>query len=261
MITLTLSHCGFVSCLYHFDEREGMRTLRLVVAAATLMTGAHALAHGRLAEVSVYDRSEGRWLQVYRHQGRAYVVGKPGHEYQIRVANRLGEDLLAVMSVDGVNVITGQTAHPSQSGYVLAPRASLDVQGWRKSLSQTAAFYFTALPDSYAARTGRPDDVGVIGVALFRRKPQAITPEISGPASAPRAMERDDARLGTGHGRHEHSPAVHVTYERATSAPAEVITLYYDSGANLVARGVIRDPIHVAPTPRPFPGFVPDPQG
>lgn len=238
-----------------------MRTLRLVVAAATLMTGAHAFAHGRLADVSVYDRAEGRWLQVYRHEGRAYVIGKPGHEYQVRVANRLGEDLLAVMSVDGINVITGQTANPSQSGYVISPRASLEVQGWRRSLAQTAAFYFTALPDSYAARTGRPDDVGVVGVALFRRKPvpQPFSPGTSG--SAPRAMERDDARLGTGHGRHEHSPAVHVTFERATGAPAEIISLYYDSHANLVARGVIREPVHAAPRPRPFPGFVPDPQG
>jgi len=135
------------------------------------------------------------------------------------------------------------------------------VQGWRRSLSQTAAFYFTALPDSYAARTGRPDDVGVIGVALFRRKPapQPFSPGISG--SAPRAMERDDARLGTGHGRHEHSPAVHVTFERATTVPAEIISLYYDSHANLVARGVIREPMHATPRPRPFPGFVPDPQG
>lgn len=238
-----------------------MKTLRLVVAAATLTASAHALAHGRLADVSVYDRSEGRWLQVYRHEGRAYVIGKPGHEYQVRVANRLGEDLLAVMSVDGINVITGQTANPSQSGYVVSPRASLEVQGWRRSLAQTAAFYFTALPDSYAARTGRPDDVGVVGVALFRRKPvpQPFSPGTSG--SAPRAMERDDARLGTGHGRHEHSPAVHVTFERATGAPAEIISLYYDSHANLVARGVIREPVHAAPRPRPFPGFVPDPQG
>jgi hypothetical protein len=239
-----------------------MKTLRIVVAAATLVGGTQALAHGRLADLSVYDRTEGRWLQVYRHEGRAYVVGKPGHEYQIRAVNRLGEDLLAVMSVDGVNVITGQTAHPSQSGYVISPRGALEVQGWRKNLSQTAAFYFTALPDSYAARTGRPDDVGVIGVALFRRKPEPkpFSPEISGSAPSSRAMERD-SRLSTGHGRHEHSPAVHVTFERATSAPAEMITLYYDSHANLAARGVIREPVHVAPTPRPFPGFVPDPRG
>ena len=244
-----------------------MRTSRIVVAAATLaatlVASAHVLAHGRLADVSVYDRAEGRWLQVYRHEGRAYVVGKPGHEYQIRVSNRLGEDLLAVISVDGVNAITGQTANPSQSGYVISPRASLEVQGWRRNLSQTAAFYFTALPDSYAARTGRPDDVGVIGVALFRKKPQSkpIAPIAPEAASGARSAEERDSRLGTGHGRHEHSPAVHVTFERATSAPAEVLTLYYDSRANLVARGVIREPVQVAPTPRPFPGFVPDPQG
>ena len=35
-------------------------------------------------------------------------------------------------------------------------------------LNEVAAFYFTQLPDSYAARTDRPDNVGVIGVAVFR---------------------------------------------------------------------------------------------
>ena len=54
---------------------------------------------------------------------------------------------------------------------------------------------------------------------------------------------------------------MHVTFERATTAPAELITLYYDSHAYLVARGIIREPLQVAPTPRPFPGFVPDPRG
>ena len=53
--------------------------------------------------------------------GTRYVVGKPGNEYAIRVRNASGERALAVMSVDGVNVITGDTASPSQSGYVLGP--------------------------------------------------------------------------------------------------------------------------------------------
>jgi len=121
-----------------------------------------------------------------------------------------------------------------------------------------------ALPDSYAARTGRPDDVGVLGVALFRKKrePQPVAPAAPAEPAAGARAEQRDSRLGTGHGRHEHSPAVHVTFERATVAPAEVITLYYDSHANLVARGIIREPVQVAPTlPRPFPGFVPDPRG
>jgi hypothetical protein len=234
------------------------------------------MAHGGLVDLAVYDRTEARRLPVYWHDGRAYVAGRPGNEYQISVRNRGQEEVLAVVSVDGVNVITGETAHPSQSGYVLAPRGALDIQGWRRSLSQTAAFYFTALPDSYAARTGRPNDVGVIGVAVFRKKaappPAPIAPRResqSGPADAagaPRAAEASPQRedkLGTGHGRHETSHAYYTSFERASHRPAEVVTLHYDSHANLVARGIIREPVPVAPyrQPRPFPGFVPDPHG
>lgn len=124
----------------------------------------------QLAGVEIYDRTEGRPLTVYWHKGQAFVVGKPGNEYQITVRNYSGRDLLAVTSVDGVNVITGETASPNQSGYVIDPNETVEVKGWRKSLSRTAAFYFTALSNSYATRTGRPDNVGVIGVALFRRK-------------------------------------------------------------------------------------------
>ena len=175
------------------------------------------------------------------------MVGKPGHEYQVRVANRLGEDLLAVVSVDGVNVITGQTANPSQSGYVISPRGALEMQGWRRSLSQTAAFYFTALPDSYAARTGRPDDVGVIGVALFRKKPQphrsALAPEAAASA-APRSRRSATTRgsAPATAGTSTRPPCMSPSSARP-ARPAEVITLYYDSQRNLVARGVIREPV------------------
>ena len=241
-------------------EREMKDWMKLVVAIATALAGGTAAAHGGMVDLSVYDRTEGKRLPVYWHQGRGYVAGKPGNEYQVTLRSRQADDVLAVVSVDGVNVITGETAHPSQSGYVLSPRRPLDILGWRKSLSETAAFYFTALPDSYAARTGRPDDVGVIGVAVFRRKAQPQPQPFSqaAPAAGARA-ERDDARLGTGHGRQEYSPATHVSFERATSAPAEVVSLYYDSRANLLARGIIREPVQAAPRPRPFPGFVPDP--
>jgi hypothetical protein len=67
-----------------------------------------------------------------------------------------------------------------------------------------------------------------------------------------------EERIGTGHGRVEVSRVNYTSFERASSAPSETIAVYYDSYANLVARGVIRQP---APSiPRPFPGFVPDPQ-
>ncbi len=238
-----------------------MKSLKLLGAAvaAALAISTQALAVGNLAEVNVYDRSEGRQLPVYWHEGRAYVVGKPGNEYQLSVRNRQGAEVLAVMSVDGVNVVTGETAHPQQSGYVLGARSGLEVKGWRKNLARTAAFFFTELGDSYAARTGRPEHVGVIGVALYRKKPeppQAISQLAPAPSRGAAADAAKSAEsLGTGHGRSEASPARHVEFERATANPAETITIHYDSYRNLAALGVIKESPR---NPRPFPGFVPD---
>jgi hypothetical protein len=126
----------------------------------------------RLVQVDVYDRQDGRALPVYQKDGRHYIEGVPGHEYAVRIRNTTGGRVLVVTSVDGVNVISGDTAAPSQSGYVLDPWGSVEIGGWRKSLSRTAAFYFTDLGDSYAARTGRPQNVGVIGVAVFEERPR-----------------------------------------------------------------------------------------
>jgi len=86
-----------------------------------------------------------------------------------------------------VNVISGDTASWSQSGYVLDGGEHYRITGWRKSSNEVAAFTFTASPNSYAARTGRPGNIGVIGVALFREKQRQIAyvaPEVS-PAPLP----------------------------------------------------------------------------
>jgi hypothetical protein len=82
--------------------------------------------------------------------------------------------VLAVVSVDGVNVITGEDADPDQSGYVIEPDATVDIQGWRKDFERTAAFYFTDVGDAYASRTGRPGNLGVIGIAAFRERAVAV---------------------------------------------------------------------------------------
>ena len=264
-----------------------MKPLKLACAALLAAFSASAAAVGGLADVNVFDRTDGRPLPVYWHEGRAYIVGKPGNEYSVRIRSRQGEDVLGVISVDGVNVITGETSATQQSGYVLAPNRQFDISGWRKNLASTAAFYFTPLPDSYAARTGRPDNVGVIGVAFYRKKAEPApvaqpAPFASGQLSrkeaasaagasadaqnAPRSAERED-RLGTGHGRIEASQTRHVGFERASSEPAETVVIYYDSCRNLLARGIV--PAYSAPcanlssprrpAPNPFPGFVSDP--
>ena len=202
----------------------------------------------------------------------------------------------AVLSVDGVNAVSGQTANPDQTGYVLAPFESTEISGWRKNLDEVAQFNFTALPNSYAARTGRPANVGVIGVAVFTervpvwRQREEIAREAAPPAPASAPMDaqaqhaaaanagaarslpaqpaapakteglaRRDERLGTGHGAREYAHVDTTTFERASPRPAETVAIWYDSYANLVAQGIIERPI-ADREPQPFPrAFVPDP--
>ncbi|MDT3735170.1 MAG: hypothetical protein ROZ00_02980 [Denitratisoma sp.] len=246
-----------------------MRSFIAICAALWLAGCASVADAGRLAEVEVVSTATGRKLETWRHDGRIYIAGTPGERYAIRLANRGGGRLLAVLSVDGVNAVTGETAAARQSGYVLGPWQSAEIRGWRKSLDDVAAFYFTALPDAYAARTGRPDNVGVIGVAVFREyvapRPapapyDALSKQAPDAAGRGRAMQ-EEARLGTGHGERLNDPTQYTDFRRASEAPAEVLTIYYDSRANLVARGIIpRAPRYAHPQPFPA-GFVPDPQG
>ena len=289
-----------------------MPTRRLVLtllAAAALAACASppAQAVGSIVDVQIVDRSRGEQLSTWRHRGATWVAGRPGDRYAVRLTNRSPARVLVVLSVDGVNAVSGDTAAVGQTGYVLAPYQSAEITGWRKSFSEAAAFYFTALPDSYAARTDRPDNVGVIGAAVFReRVPQPVQrpfesqppvasrkyddserrePErraqaqASGslgaaadaaasersnaaPAASPPMRERDLAKadkLGTGHGEREYSPTTQTAFERASSQPAEIVQVRYDSYANLVASGVIdRAPTYAIPDP--FPRFAPDPR-
>ena len=259
--------------------------------AAMLGASTQAAAVGRLVDLSVYDRTSHQELPVYSYQGRYYVAGQPGHRYQIHLRSSEGGRLLTVLSVDGVNAISGDTADWSQTGYVLNPYTSTDIRGWRKSLEQVADFVFADAAQSYASRTGRPDNVGVIGVAVFRALPPprrilpmapeaisdapnmsrraaqnsmpALPESASASAPAPLAKALDSAGpLGTGHGPREESSVSYTDFKRASSTPDDVITLYYDTRERLIAQGVI--PSSTAPQserPEPFPGhFVPDPQ-
>lgn len=231
----------------------------------------------RLAGVQIYDRTDHRMLPIHVHENRMYVAGEPGHQYEIRLRNRSHDRLLAVTSVDGVNVINGETAGTAQSGYVLAPWDTVEIEGWRKSIEEVATFYFTRLAKSYAARTGRPENVGVIGVAVFRERPRCCRPhpfEDRAAAAPTEPLAREEAdvssnsslesargKLGTGHGHREDSPVEYVDFQRASSTPEDTIVIYYDSLKNLIARGVIpKHGTYADRGPRPFPNeFVPDP--
>jgi hypothetical protein len=268
------------------------------MGAALLCAAMNAHAIGGVADVEIINRDTGEVLKVYRHAGEYWVAGQPGARYGISVHNRLGNRVLAVMAVDGINVISGKTAAFDQDGYVFNAEEQYSIYGWRKSNKEVADFNFTALPDSYATRTGRPENVGVIGVALFtekralpqisedaqRRSEAGIDLEetvVSGPRaqSAPAASasvsprQSDVARLGaepraeklgTGHGPREVSLVVDTHFDRQSSSPNEVVRIRYDRLENLVAMGVVPRPRYPDGVPNPFPDsqrreYVPDP--
>ncbi|HVI24730.1 MAG TPA: hypothetical protein VM576_00850 [Xanthomonadaceae bacterium] len=237
--------------------------------AALLSAGACAPAAARpLVDLSVVDRDDGRPLPAWPHRGDHWIAGTPGHRYAVRLANTTGERVLVVLSVDGVNAVSGETAGFDQAGYVLGPWETAEIDGWRKSLDDVARFVFTDLGDAYAARTGRPDNVGVIGIAVFRER----RPEPVAMAPAPqRALAEADAagaakarqQLGTGHGERAWAPVSRTAFERATRTPEQVTRLRYDDASRLLAMGI--GPYRRWRYPRPqepdaFPhAFVPDP--
>ena len=147
-----------------------MRILYLTICL-TLAARCDAQALGGLAGVTIVDRDSGSVLKPYFYRGEYWVAGRPGARYAIEIRNRLGERLLAVASVDGINVVSGATAAWDQAGYVFGPGERYQITGWRKSDADVATFTFTDSSSSYAQRTGRPANVGVIGVAIFRERP------------------------------------------------------------------------------------------
>ncbi len=247
------------------------RLLPILLATLSLAGLFASPALGRpLVEVGIVDREDGQWLSPVRHRGQDWVVGTPGHRYAVRLTNTTGQRVLVVLSVDGVNAVTGQTAHPSQAGYVLGPWQSTQIQGWRKSLDRVAQFVFTDLPDSYAARTGRPDNVGVIGIAVFEEARPHFEPypaphrREAEKSAAPAAESSRDAAaqsIGTGHGAPEWSRVDQTQFARASRSPSQIRELRYDDCASLTARGIgWACSAQGDAGPHAFPGaFVPDP--
>ena len=232
-----------------------------------------------LLDLQVVDLDQGSPLNKIPYSGRDYIEGKPGHRFTVALQNRTGERVLAVLSVDGVNAISGQTAGSSQAGYVLEPWQQVEIHGWRKSYSEVNEFFFTTFANSYATRTFRPQNLGVIGVAAFReRRREPIAYEQPTPmtdarensaadsagriarseksASAPSAMPQ---QIGTGYGERRYDPVTRTEFERESSRPNQLIALFYDSYEALVARGILSERGYRA-QPEPFPiGFVPEP--
>ena len=208
-------------------------------------------------------------LPTFWQGGRRYVLGQMGTRYQIRIVNPTASRVEAVVSVDGLDAIDGHPASLNKRGYIVPAFGEVTIDGFRTSLDAVSAFRFSSVRESYAARTGQPRNVGVIGVAFFGERPapvwryRAPAPEMgraeplpppaadaessapsksaSGGAPAPAARPG----LGTQFGESRESHVVETTFVRASTSPMALSELRYDDREGLLSRG-----IQLTPPPR-----------
>src|SRR3954471_16044683 len=100
-------------------RRRGVLAIGALAALLNLGCAPMARADVRLVQVDVIDRDDGSPLRLWRDHGHPVVAGRPGARYAVRLVNNTGARVLAVVAIDGVNVISGETAGTGQRGYVL----------------------------------------------------------------------------------------------------------------------------------------------
>jgi len=120
----------------------------------------------------------GSRCKQYHHNGRLFIEAKDGSEYSLEIKNNTWRRILAVFSVDGLNILDGNTATDDGPGYVINGYTSNRFDGFRVSNTQVAKFVFGKKGQSYAAskEDGSERNVGVIGVRVYEEliKPQPI---------------------------------------------------------------------------------------
>jgi len=253
-----------------------MKTIAALILAILLTaSGAWAGAVGESVEVRIVT-DEGRPLPTYpvklRHGlKKVYAEAVKGDQYRIEVRNRLDRRVGLVIAVDGRNIISGGKSwlKNNERMYILEPYGSGEFAGWRSAQDRVNRFYFTDVPDSYAAAFGDESAMGVIAVAAYpeqrRYEPpmplsQPAPHELGGSSygmsdrataapTAPKSMEKKAARspsvkseamesAGTGYGHEEYSPSYTVAFEAETKA-VEKIYVKYEWRTTLCKLGVL----------------------
>ena len=124
----------------------------------------------------------GRPTKEYSQKGMTFIEARHGTNYTVKLKNDNGYKVMAVLSVDGLDVITGKPAEDSNKGYILDPYSSVEIKGYRVSDETSAAFVFTSKGKSYVQQaTGDSRNSGVIGVRVFGEK-QTPSPVIQQPS-------------------------------------------------------------------------------
>src|SRR2546421_8583625 len=157
---------------------------------------------------------DGRPVPEYAARGRQYVEALENAEYELRIHNPLGTRVAVALSVDGLNTIDARhTSAWDAHKWVIEPYGTIDVRGWQMSSENARQFYFTTERDSYGAKIGQTENLGLISAVFFReRKPFVITPVTPGRSRDGQIREEDRVK--------EAKAPTEGTESAGTSAPS-----------------------------------------
>ena len=181
-----------------------MKTIAAVILAIVVSTvQVWAGSAGDAVEVRILN-DDGRTLPTYpvkmrRSLKKMYAEAVKGDNYRIEVRNKLNRRVGLVIAVDGRNIISGTRSwmRNSERMYILEPFEQGSFSGWRSSEDRINRFYFTDVPDSYAAAFGDESAMGVITVAAYPElRHFEPSPQIQSQVAPFR--QRDMAGIGSG---------------------------------------------------------------
>jgi hypothetical protein len=227
---------------------------------AFLLVGVPSFASaavGSAVDVSIIT-DNGQSLPFYPFKNthgikKVYAEAVKGDHYRIVVKNRLNRRVGVVVAVDGRNIISGQKSwlKNNERMYILEPYAVNEYSGWRTGQERVNRFYFTDVPDSYAAAFGDQSAMGVIALAVYPevqrcKRPADLSTTAPGKARENDAMKKDapaargeaSQSAGTGYGREEYSPSRQVSFDPEARA-VESILIKYEWRATLCRTNVI----------------------
>ncbi len=159
----------FATASFFYNDEQGARDMANLNGFRRFAAGSVAAAGG-VVNIGLRDEG-GRFLSGFAANGKSFVIGEAGRRYIIVVHNNTDARLEIVLSVDGLDVLDGKAASFNKRGYLVDPRAEVEIDGFRQSVDTVAAFRFGSVRGSYAAqKTGDARNVGVIGVAVFNER-------------------------------------------------------------------------------------------
>jgi hypothetical protein len=158
---------------FHYNDKEGAKAMSELAGSNDLKRGGtFRLAGGKLrAALETWDGPfiQGDRLPWYESDGRVFVIGESGRAYSIVLENPTRDRLEVVVSVDGLDVLSGTPASVSKRGYVIAAGKRIEIDGMKVN-GKMRRFQFGSVRNSQAARSGGASgarNVGVVGVAVY----------------------------------------------------------------------------------------------